>query len=163
MSYSPVVIANNFLDKASQEARAVTPMQLLKLVYIAHGWHLAYFDAPLIDEPVQAWRHGPVIKSLYDRIKHYGSGAVSEPVSAGPFSRAPEGRVDPSIEPLLSRVWKSYARFSGIELSAMTHMEGTPWYHAWHVEGGKKEYFAEIDDAVIQKFYKSKLPQEGYA
>jgi|GEM_PF-5349088 len=39
MSYSPSVIANYFLDRASKEGRAVTPMQLLKLVYIAHGWH----------------------------------------------------------------------------------------------------------------------------
>ncbi|WP_369210846.1 Panacea domain-containing protein [Xylella fastidiosa] len=70
MPYSPATIANYFLQRASKEGRALTPMQVLKLVYIAHGWHLGFRKEPLIDESVEAWRHGPAIRSLYNKIKN---------------------------------------------------------------------------------------------
>ncbi|MCD8455896.1 DUF4065 domain-containing protein [Xylella taiwanensis] len=46
-------------------------MQVLKLVYIAHGWHLGFRQEPLLNKRVEAWRHGPVIRSLYEKVKKY--------------------------------------------------------------------------------------------
>lgn len=159
MTYSPATIANYFLDKASKEGRAVTPMQLLKLVYIAHGWHLGYLGAPLINEEVQAWRYGPVIQSLYNRLKHYGSGAVRELIQTGPMPWIRDAAVDPQSASLLDSVWHNYAGYSGIQLSAMTHQDNTPWSIAWHREGGHAQYFAPISDALIEQHYKSKIAQ----
>lgn len=156
MSYSPGTVANFFLDRASQEGRAITPMQLLKLVYIAHGWHLGYYGSPLINEQVQAWRHGPVIHSLYKQLKQYGSGAVSAPVSTGAFPWARES-ISPQAEQLLESVWKNYSGFSGVQLSNMTHMEDTPWSIAWHQQGGKSMYFAPITDDLIEAHYKRRI------
>ncbi len=45
-------IANYFLRRVSQKGRALTPMWVLKLVYIAHAWHLGLRKQPLIDEHV---------------------------------------------------------------------------------------------------------------
>jgi len=160
MAYSPSIVANYFLDKASREGRAVTPMQLLKLVYIAHGWHLGYLDAPLINETVQAWKYGPVIKSLYDKIKHYGSGAVREPVQTGAFPWMRESAVDETTGSLLDHVWMNYAGYSGVQLSNMTHQNETPWSIAWHQQGGHRQYFAEIDDDLIKQHYKAKIARE---
>ncbi|MCW0398729.1 Antitoxin SocA [Xanthomonas sacchari] len=159
MAYSPSTIANYFLEKASQEGRALTPMQLIKLVYIAHGWHLGYMGQPLIAEQVQAWKYGPVIKSLYDRLKQFGSGAVQGLVASGPFSWQVDSRVDPNTSSLLDAVWKSYAGFSGVQLSAMTHMDNTPWSIAWHQQGGRKMYYAPIDDALIRDHYQGKIQE----
>lgn len=159
MTYAPTRIANYFLDKAAREGRALTPMQLLKLVYIAHGWNLGYFDRPLIDETVQAWRYGPVIKSLYDKLKQYGSGPITAPVQTGPFPWMVESEVDQTTSQLLDHVWQNYAGYSGIQLSAMTHLEGTPWSIAWHNQGGKNAYFAEIDDRIIRDHYKQKISE----
>jgi uncharacterized phage-associated protein len=160
MAYSPATVANYFLDKASIEGRAVTPMQLLKLVYIAHGWHLGYLDTPLINETVQAWKYGPVIKSLYDKIKHYGSGAVREPVQTGALPWIRESKVDETTASLLDHVWMNYAGYSGTQLSAMTHQNETPWSIAWHQQGGYREYFAEIDDELIKQHYRAKIDRE---
>lgn len=156
MNYSPASIANFFLERAAQEGRAITPMQLLKLVYIAHGWHLGYTGNALINEPVQAWRHGPVIKSLYDKIKHFGSGSVTGLVAASPFGGLPDP-VGDDAAPLLDSVWRNYARFSGIELSQMTHLPGTPWSIAWHQLGGKNMYFAPISNELIRDHYAAKI------
>jgi uncharacterized phage-associated protein len=159
MPYSPATVANYFLDKASQEARALTPMQLIKLVYIAHGWHLGYFGQPLINEQIQAWKYGPVVESLYQRLKHYGSGAVREPVRDGPFRwsvPSPE-QITGSTAELLDSVWKHYAQFSGVQLSAMTHLAGTPWYQAWHEQGGRSQSFALVNDEIIKRYYKQRI------
>ena len=39
--YEASHIANYMLDRAEQAEKSVTPMKLLKLVYIAYGWSLA--------------------------------------------------------------------------------------------------------------------------
>ena len=48
-------------------------MKVQKLVYYAHGWHLGLADAPLIGELVEAWRWGPVIRSLYAALAEFGN------------------------------------------------------------------------------------------
>ncbi|MFZ6696796.1 Panacea domain-containing protein [Stenotrophomonas acidaminiphila] len=157
MSYSPATIANYFITRALKEMRGVTPMQLLKLVYIAHGWHLGYTGAPLINEKVQAWRYGPVIKSLYDKVRKFGRGSVGELLHAGALPWATNAEVDENTASLLDSVWNSYARFSGLQLSEMTHQPGTPWSIAWHEQGGRDMYFAPIDDELIRKHYADKI------
>lgn len=158
MAHPSTSVANYFLDRASQEGRAVTPMQLLKLVYIAHGWHLGYLGEPLIDEEVQAWKYGPVIHSLYKKLRHYGSGAVQEPLTNGPFW-VKDPPLDPRTISLLDSVWKNYAGFSGLQLSNMTHQDRTPWDIAWHQEGGHGQYFAPISNKLIEDHYKQKIAQ----
>ena len=77
-------VANYFLDKAKNAHRPLTPMKLQKLVYIAHGWHLALFDASLIRERVQAWRWGPVIEDLYHEFKEFAKQPITR--KAGYYS-----------------------------------------------------------------------------
>lgn len=159
MSQSALTVANYFLDRASAEARALTPMQLIKLVYIAHGWHLGYFDRPLINERVEAWKFGPVIDSLYQQTKRFGSSAVSGRLPKPLFSAA-EVPVGDDTKSLLISVWGAYRHFSGLQLSAMTHQDGTPWDIAWNKKGGKNEMHAKIDDADIKAHYKAKIASQ---
>ena len=71
--YSPAAIANNILWLAREEGISVTVMKLLKLVYIVYGWTLASLDHKLFNEPIQAWKHGPVIPSIYYQFDNFGS------------------------------------------------------------------------------------------
>ncbi|MGS1078388.1 Panacea domain-containing protein [Pseudoxanthomonas beigongshangi] len=157
MSYSPATIANYFLEKASQEGRVLTPMQLLKLVYIAHGWHLGFYKTPLINERVEAWRYGPVIPSLYKKVKRFGSKGVDGPLQTGILPWEHEKEVDGTVQKLLDSVWQGYGHFGGIKLSEMTHMKGSPWWRAWNDLGGMHQSHAPLDDAVIQEFYELKI------
>ena len=61
-------IANEFLRLAKESGQSLTPMQLLKLVFIAHGWMLGLYGEPLISDDVQAWKYGPVIPDLYQTL-----------------------------------------------------------------------------------------------
>lgn len=155
MTYSTAKVANYFLDKASSEGRALTPMQLLKLAYIAHGWNLGYQRGPLFDEPVEAWQYGPVISSLYHRIKSFGSGAVTSKVPESFFaSSAP---IDPTTMSLLDAVWNAYSGYSGLQLSTMTHRSNTPWDITWKQSNGARG--AVIDNNLIKRHYEERIAQ----
>ena len=122
MAYDARTVANEFLILAWQSGRELTNMQLQKLVYIAHGYSLALLDNKLVKQPVQAWRYGPVIKVLYDSLRQYGAGTVTEMVNI-----LPSEQVSQTDRALIDVVGDAYARFSGPQLSTMTHREGTPW------------------------------------
>lgn len=153
MTYSSAKVANYFLDKASREGRALTPMQLLKLVYIAHGWNLGYQRGPLIGDQVEAWQYGPVIGSLYHSIKHYGSGAVTAKVPEFFFSSTQP--IDSTTASLLDSVWQGYSQHSGLQLSTLTHQPNTPWDITWKRSGGARG--AVIDNELIKRHYEEKI------
>jgi len=162
-TYDPKAIANFFIDAAAAEGRALTPLQIIKLVYIAHGWYLALTGQPLINEPPEAWQYGPVIPSLYHRLKIYGNGPVRHKItgfseSEWPNLRLAEHEVSPpqdkTVQGFLNSVWKAYGRFSGIQLSSLTHQDGTPWHQTW--EGSKAKYSKGVDipETMIREHYK---------
>lgn len=118
-------IANEIIRRgASQKPpRYYTPMQLLKLVYLCHGWMLGLYSRPLIQEPVQAWKYGPVIPELYQSLKVYRDAPVPCPLP-----------VHQNVEPLdvyestmVDQVMQMYGDRSGIALSQITHAPNTPW------------------------------------
>lgn len=151
-------IANYFIQKSFESGSYVTPMQVLKLTYIAHGWHLGIFDTPLISEPVQAWQYGPVVNSVYQGFKRYRNSPIIELAFFGNETEANFYNVtDNSLEPFLGEIWKVYGGFSGIELSAMTHEEGTPWDIVWNKRGGKNAKGAIIPNGLIRDHYTDKL------
>jgi len=164
VTYDPKAIANFFIAAAANEGKRLTPLQVIKLVYIAHGWHLGLTGEPLINEPPQAWQYGPVVPSLYHSLKIYGNSEVTEPLrSFSHFSRsswpidlsttvvAPPD--DPSKTRFLESVWKAYKKFSGSQLSTMTHQPGTPWQKTWDEKGAKYTKGVQIPDEMIREHY----------
>ena len=153
-------VANYFIQRSFNEGVPLTSMKLLKLVYIAHGWHLGYFDKPLINDAVQAWQYGPVIPDLYRKIKMYGHMSIDAPVEG--FGVVDDGTLpntppDDNTVALLDRVWQAYSKFDGIELSSMTHQHGTPWHHAWNENLGSKYHGAIISNDLIKAHYQQKI------
>jgi uncharacterized phage-associated protein len=128
-------------------------MKLIKLTYIAHGWHLGILNSELIDEPVFAWKYGPVVQSIYQDFKGYGDNQISELyLENGCYPMASE-----EIQPFLNKIWDEYKGFSGVELSAMTHRAGTPWDIIWNQRGGKNTKNAIIPNDLIKEHYRSKI------
>lgn len=119
--YDSRTIANRFLDLAKQRGETITPMQVLKLVYIAHGWMLALYHRSLIRDEVQAWQYGPVIPKLYNAVRKYKGREVTERLSA------PAETIDYSAESIIAQVSEKYGRLTGPALSRLTHAPNTPW------------------------------------
>jgi uncharacterized phage-associated protein len=132
-------------------------MQLLKLVYIAHGWHRGYFDQNLIDDAVEAWRYGPVIPSIYRRVKKYGRHHISEAIDGfDPEDEIENNPPHKDTKALLDRVWEVYKNKDGIELSALTHEKGTPWDEVWSQpdQPGCFSMNKIIPNNIIDQYYK---------
>jgi uncharacterized phage-associated protein len=150
--YSPFRIARFFIEKAADSGKPLTPMKLIKLVYIAHGWSLALAKKPLISERIEAWKYGPVIESLYHAFKHRGN----SPIPKEDASSLSNEVVDPWTATLLEKVWEKYGGLSGVYLSSLTHQPGTPWQRIWD-SGGKDSRCSPIPNEKIQEFYSAKL------
>lgn len=148
--YDAVTIANRFLELATEQGKRLTPMQLIKLSYIAHGFSLAIYKRPLLSEGVEAWRYGPVIPSLYRKLKSYGSGPVTGPLAMN-WGRS-EGLDEPDRE-LLDAVFAKYGSLTGTQLSYLTHKRGTPWEKAYVPD----MYGVELDEREIQAHYEGLL------
>ena len=54
-------IADDILKLAKRRDLTLTPMQLVKLAYIAYGWYLAIYEKRLFDDRIEAWKYGPII------------------------------------------------------------------------------------------------------
>jgi uncharacterized phage-associated protein len=143
MVYKASTIADWFLIRAASEGDALTQMKLQKLVYFAHGWNLGIFSQPLIVEPVEAWRWGPVIKSLYSRYAAYGSTGLPPPHKM-------QEEIDGGADALLNKVWNEYKKYSASELSAMTHNVDTPWSQTYQ----DVRPMRIIPTALIEQHYK---------
>lgn len=146
MATSAHTVANEFLRLAQDKGVALTPLQLMKLVYIAHGWMLGLRRRPLITNRIEAWKYGPVIPDLYSSTKKFGSGAVTGELRPWFFSRPPD--LDAEETDLVRQVFDVYGGLSGIQLSAMTHKLGTPWATTYKLDEN-----ATISNDLIAEHY----------
>jgi uncharacterized phage-associated protein len=129
---SAVRAVQMLLEAADRQGRALTPLQIMKLVYISHGWHLAVHGRPLINEEVEAWQYGPVIPSVYHKLKKFGSQAVTHadlPRTHGLFDvDEPKDSTERSV---IEDVYETLGNLSGPALSNLTHKPGSPWFSVW--------------------------------
>ena len=153
MSYNLTTIANYFIKKYSDKGN-LTPMKLIKLTYISYGWYLALTDKTerLTDELPLAWDFGPVFPSLYESLKGYGGSVIKEKIP----NRVDDDTITADDKKFLDKIWNLYGRYDGVYLSALTHMEGTPWKKVY-----SKGANAVISDDDIYKHYKEKLKPEA--
>ena len=101
--------------------RDTTPMHVLKIVYVCHGWMLAANDEALITEPVEAWTYGPVVPTVYHRYKRYGAQSILEDADDR------SGELGESATALIEVIEEAYRPYTAVQLSALTHQPGTPW------------------------------------
>jgi len=168
MPYPAGAIANEFITIAKAAGRKLSPLKLQKLVYFAHGWYLAFTGHPLINEPIEAWKFGPVIPSLYHAFKKYGYGEVAECVTDDYLWAFGNPEHAPSIDDNLNqeenelakqvvkRIWDVYGRFSATQLSNLTHAAGTPWSDT---PDRDKRRHATIDQDLIRTYFAAQLEQ----
>jgi uncharacterized phage-associated protein len=161
MSHSVLAVANKFLDLAEREHVTLTPMHLQKLCYLAHGFGLAFINEDLIRDPVEAWPYGPVFPILYDALKAYGSGKVSDPIRERNWAVTAAARGEIVCETftkqetdVMQRVFDTYASFPAFQLSALTHEDGSPW-HQMYSEGRRN---ARIPNHLMRDYFLGLAP-----
>ncbi|MGI9250185.1 MAG: Panacea domain-containing protein [Pseudohongiellaceae bacterium] len=146
--YDSRQVANWFITCAVKDDRPLTIMVLVKLVYIAHGWHLALRDKPLVSGPIEAWRHGPVVVDVYKTFRPKVKGnTITRPDKKFGTIRDPDDCF------FLQKIYNSYTKKEAWELSYLTHSAGGPWDVARNEMG----LFVRIPDDLIRKHYLNML------
>jgi uncharacterized phage-associated protein len=141
-----IEVADYILNKAKSNNDTVTPMQLLKLVYLCHGWMLGLYGRQLVSDEVEAWQYGPVIRSLYEKVRQFKSNAVE-----GPLSQKTEVVFDAAERSIMDQIYTHYGQYSGPSLSRLTHKEGSPWHKTWTLEGKN----SIISNDIIEDYYRN--------
>ena len=119
-------------------------MKLEKLSYYAQAWSLAWHNAPLFDEPIEAWGKGPIVRALWNR--HKGMDVVRK------WNGHP-GRLSGGQRKTVDRVLSFYGNISGDDLSALTHSE-RPWIDARQGLGDNEPGTETITHEAMKDFYR---------
>ncbi|MCO0832677.1 DUF4065 domain-containing protein [Fructobacillus sp. W13] len=123
--------------KDNPAVEELTQLKAMKLLYYAQGVALAVFDQPIIQEPIVAYRLGPVVEEVHRKYNHRRAivnitmpdgFVVNEENGIDPdayenFSEISEDRESNAV---LSRVMEVFGDESAIELMERTHEE-RPW------------------------------------
>ena len=137
-----MVVAMYILGQRHKRNQSTTPLDLIKLVYLSHGWYLGIYKTPLIEEHVKAWPYGPVVPIVYERFKSY----KGNPIDIVP--RDNSDQLHPRQRGVIDATLEAYSDYDSWSLSAITHEPGTPWYQV-HDQG----FPQTIPNRIIQQHY----------
>lgn len=137
--YSAIAIANYFIMKAGEYSAHLSNMHIQKMVFFAHAAYFKSTGTPLIQDPVLAWQHGPVIERLYHALRQYGNRAVDTPIKTvvpcSPGTDYPCKLVIPEVPMtdkdtvlFLNRAWDVFGMVETWRLRMLSHEEGGAWY-----------------------------------
>jgi uncharacterized phage-associated protein len=122
---SPAEIAKYFLIRAEKDGELITPLKMQKLVYFAYVFFLVSKEGKekLFNEPIQAWPAGPVVPSLYQELKKYGSSPINiedfVDINEEEFLKSNRSEI---IE-VLDKTYENCEKWTAFELVTLTHQE----------------------------------------
>lgn len=111
----------------------ITNLKLQKLLYYAQGIYLSLNNKPLFAEPIEAWKHGPVVQAVYQEYKNFGRENI-------------EISFDESVEQIINKIgndknacealeltYNNFAIYTAWQLRNMTHEEDSPWHKTYYL------------------------------
>jgi uncharacterized phage-associated protein len=151
-------VANYILDCACQRGIPITAMTLLKVLYFSHAWHLVKYERPLVAQPFEAWKHGPVNRVVYEQIKHCNRRPIVKRFTsfdAKSCSFIETGySFDHELSTFLLNIFDYYTKFDPFELSDLTHERGSPWEIVWQRAEKKAVPGMIIPDTLILQWFR---------
>lgn len=144
-----------FINEANKNKKAITNKKLQKLLYYVQAWHLVFYDEPLFKNRIEAWVHGPAIRSVYQHFKSYGYQPIQEDIKEDIFKNS----ISKNEKDLLDEVWNLYGKHDAFYLERLTHNED-PWIEAR--EGIESCESSSIEITVdSMKIYYNKLLEDA--
>ena len=140
--------ANDVAQYILEKHGPMTTMKLQKLVYYSQVWSAVWNDDCLFPEQIEAWKNGPVIRSLWQATR--GHFRVNQ------IPNADSTHVWENDRNTIDRVLDFYGNRDAQWLSDLTHME-LPWIEAY--QQGQN---TPISLETISEYY-STLPSDAQA
>ncbi|HBD95063.1 MAG: hypothetical protein A2015_02200 [Spirochaetes bacterium GWF1_31_7] len=118
--YSALTIANKIIELSQNEGRVITHLKLQKILYFSQGWYLALTGNPLFSDEIVAFKYGPVIKSIYEIFRIFGSKNITK------IAESTE-QVENKDNEFINKIWNLYKNHDAISLSNISHIKNGPW------------------------------------
>ena len=134
-----------YIFKRLRKLGPVESIKLQKLLYYCNAWSLAGRGYPLFQDEIQAWKHGPVIASIYPL--HRGEIDLDRWPHGSPHDLSNDD------QQLIDDIIDTYGGLSGWRLRNLTHQEA-PWVDAWSKARQGEVLRVPIDHDVIRDFYR---------
>jgi uncharacterized phage-associated protein len=157
--YDARVVANHLLALGADGGAPMTQLSLLKLIYFGHGWYLAHFDRPLVRDYFEAWKYGPVLRSVREAFSEFGDRPINRFATKFDYSRGESVNLPCALEvadsEFLRDILYSYGKNSAWQLSELTHEPGSPWDVVWNGSDGKANVGLVIPNELIARHFES--------
>lgn len=76
MGYSALNIASEVIKEYHDKNVPITNLALQKVLYYIQIQHLEQYECCAFDDEIEAWRHGPVIRVVYNAFRKYISSEI---------------------------------------------------------------------------------------
>jgi uncharacterized phage-associated protein len=156
-AYDARAVANFVLDLAERDSQPLTQISLLKILYFAHGWYLAAKGRPLVSQPIEAWKYGPVIKVVKDAFKEFEGKPINKRAERLILQTGEIQMVRPDLREedaeFVESVFRQYRRFGAWELSDITHEQGSPWDAVWNPKISSGRLGLRIRNDEIREYF----------
>lgn len=145
--------ARYLIHLARTEPEPLTHLRLQKLLYYVQGYALALLNRPLFEDAIEAWRHGPVVRSVYHVFADYEDAPLP----------AREGcelvHLNDEEKDFVQSVWEEHKRYSASALREKTHNE-EPWRHVWDNRPSDDRCSERIDHDLLRDFFRREFERQ---
>lgn len=128
--------------------------KLQRLLYYCQAWRLAFTKSPLFEGRFQAWVHGPVNRTIFDR---FYPGTLYTPVD---FSNVKGmGRIlhiTKDERSHIDEVYEKYSVFSGSQLEELSRRED-PWVQARAGLHPSAPSTSVCDEGLMASYYRRRV------
>lgn len=158
MYREPLDIAKYILFKFVYYGDVITNLKMQKILYFIYVWHLVTFKKSCFKEKFQAWPNGPVLVSVYNKLKKYGSSQIESEFSNIKDEEdlnVLKSRIGRDLLRVSDKVLEVYGSKSAFELVSITHND-LGWLNARKGLGVVDPSNNEISDEDIINFYGKK-------
>ncbi len=139
--------ANYLIFLMNDNCDDLSNMKLNKLLYFAQGYSLRDNNKPLFNDAVEAWKHGPVINSVYYEYADSGNHIYD-------YDSTRINNLNDEDKELLYKIALNYGKYTASYLRNMTHRPNTPWDQIFDENTKHKEiplsliksYFDKLSD-----------------
>lgn len=152
------LIANAIISWCNKYQKPIDNLKLQKLLYLVQGLSLAIIGERAFNEPIEAWRYGPVVRSVYQQAKIYRDQQITKTL---PTSSSPR-QISGDLKAVINLAMTRYADLTGPQLIEVTHNahvypEAKPWVESFDEVADLNFSGAIIPPRLMQTAFKELL------
>ncbi len=158
MKKNPIDVAKYLLFKCSYYGDIITNLKMQKILYFVYVCCLVRKSRRCFEERFQAWPNGPVLPSVYSKLRSYGASPISEDFSAisdeEDLKKIKNG-LGSGFVTLIDEVYDELGGKSAFELVGLTHSDPA-WISARRGLQPFERSNNELSDSIIKGYYGKK-------